>query len=108
MYLYYKVVLFITFFVTKIVTSAIIHEIFTSDFHATFEVVEVLKIHRDETVPCGFVIDDIEFVLIDYSRPMPEIVAPVDPSFKYLEDAKPDDKDEEEEKVVESDKELEL
>ena len=110
MYLYYKVVLFITFFVTKIVTSAIIQEIFTTDFSVTLEVVEVLKIHRDETVPCGFVIDDIEFefVLIDYSKPMPEIVAPVDPSLKYLEDSKTDDKYEEEENVVESDKELEL
>ena len=39
---------------------------------------------------------------------MPEIVAPVDPSLKYLEDSKTDDKYEEEENVVESDKELEL
>lgn len=114
MNLYYKVVLFIAIFVSKIVKSAMVQEIFTSDFPVTFEVVEVLKIHRDETVPCGFVVDEF-VVLIDYSKPMPQIVEPVYPSLKYLEDdddkSADDDEDEEhdfKEKAFKYDKELEL
>jgi hypothetical protein len=98
MYFCYKFILFISIFVSQIVSSAVIQEIFTSDFpDFNFEVVEVVKIHRDDSVPCGFVIDEVDYVFIDYSKPMPDIIASFDPS----DEDKPIE-------VVETDKDLEL
>lgn len=68
----YKIILLITIFVSQIVTSALIQDFFPSDF-SNFDVVEVIKFHKDENVPSGFVIDEVEFVLIDYTKPMPKI-----------------------------------
>lgn len=81
----YKVVLLITVLVTQIVTSAVIQEIFTSDL-SNFAVVEVVKLHKDKTVPGGFVIDEVDFVLIDYTKPMPKI-----PSLGEESEAEEDD-----------------
>lgn len=107
----------ILFGLLQIVSSALAPVVFTeeafmSDFPA---IVEVLKFHRDENDPSTMIIDEIDFVLMDYSQNLPEIIVPVDPYAEYVDDDKADIEVEDEviaEKrlndAIKTDKELEL
>lgn len=62
------------------------------------------------------IIDEIDFVLMDYSKPLPEIIVPADPYSEYTDDDENADVEVEDEVIdekrpidaTETDKELEL
>ena len=53
--------------------------------------VEILKIHYDN--PSEFIVDEAEFVLIDYFKPLPEIIVPEDSTLNLSESSDSDSDD---------------